>query len=96
MVKDVGVDVMGYYTDNGIYTSKVYVENLAENQQSVIHSRVGAKWQNTVAEGANRMVVSKARTLMIHAALHWPEEEDKTLSPLSLNHAAHLYNHTPN
>jgi hypothetical protein len=40
MAKDVGVDVMGYHTDNGIYTSKSYVENLVQNQQSLRHSRV--------------------------------------------------------
>ena len=96
MAKDVGVDVMSYHTDNGIYTSKAYVVNLVQNQQSIRHSGVGAKWQNGVTEGAIGMVVSKARTLMMHAALHWPEEEDETLWPLSLNHAAHLYNHTPN
>ena len=96
VAKDVGVDVLSYHTDNGIYTSKAYVDNLVQNQQSIRHSGVGAKWQNGAAEGAIGMVVSRARTLMIHAALHWPEEEDETLWPLSLNHAAYLYNHTPN
>ena len=96
VAQDVGVNVLSYHTDNGIYTSKAYVDNLIQHQQSIRHSGVGAKWQNGAAEGAIGMVVSRARTLMIHAALHWPEEEDETLWPLSLNHAAHLYNHTPN
>jgi Reverse transcriptase (RNA-dependent DNA polymerase) len=34
--------------------------------------------------------------MMIHAALHWPEEEDQSLWPLAVSYAAHLYNHTPN
>ena len=34
--------------------------------------------------------------MMIHAALHWPEQDDKCLWPLALNYAAHLYNNTPN
>jgi hypothetical protein len=43
MAKDVGVDVMGYHTDNGIYTSKAKVENLVQSQQSIRHSRSGSK-----------------------------------------------------
>ena len=95
MAKEVGVIVEQYHTDNGIYKSKAYVQELIDNQQSIRYSGVGAKWQAGVAEGAIRIVVSRARTLMIHAALHWPEEEDETLWPLALSHAAHLYNHTP-
>ena len=34
--------------------------------------------------------------MMIHATIMWPEVEDKSLWPLAINHAAHLYNHTPN
>ena len=95
MARDLGVSVSQYHADNGIYNSKAYVQDLIDNEQDIRYSGVGAKWQNGVAEGAIRTVVSKARTLMIHAALHWPEEEDETLWPLALMHAAHLFNHTP-
>ena len=43
-----------------------------------------------------RIIVTKARTMMIHAAVHWPEEEEESLWPLAVLHAAYLYNHTPN
>ena len=33
---------------------------------------------------------------MIHAALYWPEADDKALWSLCVLHAAYLYNHTPN
>ena len=95
MVRDLGVSVSQYHADNGIYNSKAYVQDLIDNQQDIRYSGVGAKWQNGVAEGTIRTVVSKARILMIHAALHWPEEEDETLWPLALTHAAYLFNHTP-
>jgi hypothetical protein len=95
MAKDVGVNITKCHTDNGIYTSKAYVEDLVQKNQFIHHSGVGAKWQNGAAERAIGMVVSKARTLMVHTALHWPKEEDATLWPLSLTHAAHLFNHTP-
>ena len=96
MARDVGVTIEEYHTDNGIYSCQAYVKELADNDQHIRYSGVGAKWQAGAAEGAIRIVVTKARTLMIHAALHWPEEEDETLWPLALSHAAHLYNHTPN
>lgn len=79
MARDVGVDVDQYHTDNGIYTCQAYVQELVNSEQSIRYSGVGAKWQAGAAEGAIRIVVSKARTLMIHAALHCPEEEDENL-----------------
>ena len=91
-----GIDVRSYHTDNGIFKSREFVQEIASNVQQIRYSGVGAKWQNGVAEGAIRILVSKARTAMIHSALHWPEAEDATLWPLALSHAAHLYNHTPN
>jgi hypothetical protein len=72
-------NITKYDTDNRIYTGKAYVEDLVQMNQSIHHSGVGAKWQNVAAEGAIGMVVSKARTLMVHAALHSPKEADDTL-----------------
>ena len=91
-----GVVIDSYHTDNGIFKSKRFLQEIYDNSQSIRFSGVGAKWQNGVAEGAIRIIVSNARTMMIHAALHWPEVEDKSLWPLALSHAAYLYNHTPN
>ena len=91
-----GVIVDSYHTDNGTFKSNRFVEEIKSNVQSIRYSGVGAKWQNGTAEGGIRIIVSKARTMMIHAALHWPEAEDDSLWPLAVNHAVYLYNHTPN
>ena len=96
MCLEQGVIVESYHTDNGIYKSKAFVKEIITNRQGIRFSGVGAKWQNGAAEGAIRIVVSKARTMMIYAALHWPEVDDATLWPLAVSHAAYLYNHTPN
>ena len=72
------------------------MHEIAQNIQDIRYSGVGAKWQNGVAEGGIRIVVSKARTMMIHAALHWPEMENEELWPMALSHAVYLYNNTPN
>jgi hypothetical protein len=91
-----GVVIDSYHTDNGTFKSRRFVEEIRSNVQSIRYSGVGAKWQNGVAEGGIRIIVSRARTMMIHAALHWPDVEDHTLWPLAINHAVYLYNHTPN
>ena len=91
-----GVTAESYHTDNGIYKSRAFTEELVNNFQNIRFSGVGAKWQNGAAEGAIRILVSKARTMMIHAAIHWPEAKDDSLWPMALAHAAHVYNHTPN
>ena len=51
---EMGVTVQHYHTDNGIYWSKAFTEELAQNYQSIQFSGVGAKWQNGVSEGAIR------------------------------------------
>ena len=93
---EMGVVVDAYHTDNGVYKSKAFTEELAQNYQNITFSGVGAKWQNGVSEGAIRIIVSKARTMMIHAHLHWPDVKDDSLWPMAVAHAVHVYNHTPN
>ena len=94
--RDLGVSIESYHTDNGIYSSAAFTQEIAANYQKIKFSGVGAKWQNGVAENAIKIVVSKARTMMIYAALMWPEAKDDSLWPMAVTHAAYLYNHTPN
>lgn len=96
MASNVGVSIKEYHTDNGIYASQAFTQEIVNNSQKIRFTGVGAKWQGGVAEGAIRIIVSKARTMMIHAAVQWPEVEDESLWPLAVLHAAYLYNHTPN
>ena len=91
-----GVSVDAYHTDNGIYKSIDFLHALSTNSQKIAFSGVDAQFQNGIAENAIKTVVSQARTIMLHAALRWPEESNKTLWPLALSQAAHLYNRTPN
>ncbi len=88
--------VQNYHTDNGIYKSKAFTEELARNYQGIRFSGVGAHWQNGQAEGAIRIAVTKAQTMLIQAELMWPEAKDKTLWPMAVSYAAHLYNNLPN
>ena len=59
-------------------------------------SGVGAHHQNGVAERSIRTVTSWARTMMLHAVLHWPEHAHAlSLWPFALQHALWLWNHFP-
>jgi hypothetical protein len=90
-----GVEVKAYHTDNGIFTSKEFMRDLAEKGQGIKMSGVSAQFQNGAAENAIKIVVRNARTMMIHATLRWPGFVEKDLWPMALSHAAYLYNITP-
>ena len=91
-----GVDVQAYHTDNGVFTSKEFMRELAEKGQGITLSGVSAQFQNGAAENAIKIVVRNARTMMIHAALRWPGYSEKDLWPMALSHATYLFNNTPN
>ena len=91
----IGVQVKQYQTDNGVYTSKEFMQTLSDENQTIRLSGVGGHHHNA-AENAIRIIVNKARTMMFHCALCWPSETDLSLWPLAVNYATHLYNHIPN
>jgi hypothetical protein len=91
-----GVLFMSYHTDNGIYTSKELMKELANKEQDMKFSGVSAQFQNGVAENAIKIVTQKARSMMLHAALHWSGYVDQDLWPMAMSHAAYLHNHMPN
>lgn len=95
LARDHGVSIDAYHTDNGVYKSAEFMKELAEKGQGLKFSGVSAQFQNGPAENAIKIVVAKARTMMVHAALRWPAQAKKDLWPMALSHAAHLYNHTP-
>jgi hypothetical protein len=39
--------------------------------------------------------MAMARTMMLHAAIYWPNSADATLWPMAVSHAVFLYNHMP-
>ena len=56
---------------------------------------VGAHHHNGCAERSIQTIMSIARTIMLHAAIHWPDTADPTLWPMAVDHAVYLYNHMP-
>lgn len=62
----------------------------------ICFARVGAHHHNSNAERAIQTIMSIARTMMLHSAIHWPDVADPTLWPLAVLHAVFLHNHVPN
>jgi hypothetical protein len=91
-----GVTIQNYHADNGIFKSHEFVSALELREQRIDYSGVGAHHQNGAAEGSIRIVADRARTMMVHAAIHWPEAADPNLWPFAMKYAAQLYNITPN
>lgn len=52
----------------------VFADALSSEEQELEMSGVGAHHQNGVAERAIQTVTKRARAMMQHSFLHWPEE----------------------
>ena len=91
-----GHSVEMYLGDNGVYRSKEFRDDLKARGQTMEFCGVGAHHQNGVAERAIRTVSESARTMMIHAAIHWPGNVDLSLWPMAVEYAVHVYNMLPN
>lgn len=95
--RDHGVLVQRYQTDNGSsFTSAAFAERLKDFAQIIRFAGVGAHHHNGVAERGIQTVMSIARTMMLHAAIHWPEVAEPRLWPMAVEHAVYLHNHVPN
>jgi hypothetical protein len=97
MARDSGVIPQSYLSDNGgCFTSAKFTEHLGTLKQVVKFAGVGAHHHNGHAERAIQMIMSIARTMMLHSAVHWPDVADSTLWLMVVPHASFLHNHVPN
>ena len=96
MCRDHGVIPQAYHSDNGSsFTSKGFTAKLLEFAQVTSFAGAGAHHHNGTAERAIQTIMSMSRTMMLHAAIHWPDVADPTLWPMAVAHAVYLYNHMP-
>ena len=96
MARDFSVSIKKYHADNMPFGNGDFVRSVEDSGQPIKFSGVGAHHQNGVAERAIQTMSSWARTMLLHATIHWPEAEHLHLWPLALQHAAYLWNHLPN
>ena len=55
-----GISILKYRGDNGVFKSKQFKEDLATRHQTMSYSRVGAHGQNCVAERGMPTVANSA------------------------------------
>ena len=67
-----GVVIKLYHTDNGIFNSSEFMEEVLKKQQKIRFSEAGASHQNGAAERVIKTVVIMARTILMNAALRCP------------------------
>ncbi len=91
-------EVKHYHGDNGIFSAEEYHRDCDEKGQSQSFSGVGAQHQNARAEQAIQTIMYMARTLMVHASLHWTERGSDNLSlwSFAVKHSVWIYNRVPN
>ena len=83
-------------SDNGkAFSSKDFTDHLAQFYQISKFAGVGAHHHNAQAERSIRTIMSIARTMLIHAGIHWPDMARTSLWPMAVKHACLLWNHVP-
>lgn len=96
IARDSGVIIQSYTSDNGSAFSSVdFNKELAEFKQTVRFAGVGAHHHNGVAERNIQSIMCMARTMMLHAAIRWPETADTSLWPMAVDYAVYVHNHLP-
>jgi hypothetical protein len=86
------VRVRHYHCDNGVFNSDEWKEHANQRHQGLSYSSVGAHHQNGVAERMIRTIVSRARTMLLHATGLWPDVIYTALWPSATKYAVDLHN----
>jgi len=96
VARNMGIIPQSYATDNSTaFTAAKFAEHLLEFKQVNQFAGVGAHHHNGSAERAIGVIMSIARTMMMHSAIHWPDMADPSLWPMAVTHAVFIYNHMP-
>ena len=90
-----GVTIKHYHCDNGIFRSRDFVHHAHRKKQTVTFCGVDAHHQNGIAEHRIRQLSDSARTQLLHAMTHNPNQVTAQLWPHALKHANHLFNALP-
>ena len=90
-----GVRIKEFHSDNGVFVSDQFRDDIIRKDQMLRLSGVGSQHQNGKAERSIRTVFSLARAMLIHSALYWPDSHDLSHWPMAVNHAVWILNNLP-
>ena len=95
LAREYGVTIQAYHADNSPFGNADFVRSIEDNGQTIKFSGVGAHHQNGIAERTIKTISSWARTMLLHATIHWPEQNHLPLWPYAFEHAVFLWNNLP-
>ena len=96
MCRNFGVISQQYMTDNvSTFISESFNTHLAAFKHHIRFTGAGSQYHNGHAEQSIQTIVSILRTMMLHAAIHWPDISDAALWPMTVSRAVFLWNYTP-
>jgi hypothetical protein len=87
-----GVNISHIRADNGAYTAKILADDCRKKQQTLSFCAVGAHWQNGVAERFIGTLVTRARTILLHAMSKWPQVVTESMWPFALRYMVNFHN----
>jgi transposase InsO family protein len=77
LCQDSGIIAQSFLTNNGAaFTSREFAAQLAKFEQVICFAGTGAHHHNAIAERNIQTIMSIARTMMLHLAIHWPNVAD--------------------
>jgi len=89
------VTVRHYHADNGIFSSKAFIDEINQRGQTITFCAVNAHHQNGKAEKRIRDLQESARTMLLHARQRWPEAVTANLWPFAIRYANDMFNAAP-
>jgi hypothetical protein len=95
MCLDNGILVQDYLTDSGAFKANKFVKHINETHQLLRLCGTNAHHKNVVAERAIQTIINIARSMILHASMHWKDGIDASLWPQSVTYATHVSNTTP-
>jgi hypothetical protein len=84
-----------YHTDMGVFCSKAFRDSCSLCGQGIRYSGVNAHHQNGIDKRYIHTITERARTMLIHAMVSWPEIVHENLWPFALRLAVAIHNATP-
>ena len=94
--RDHGVIPENYRADqHSSFKSAAFRDHLSKFEQTIRFAGTGGHHSNGMAEKAIQDIMASARTMMLHAAILWPDVADAQLWPMAVDHAVFIHNHLP-
>ena len=89
-----GIVIESYSMDNGsAFKSEAFRDHVSSVDQTTFFSGAGSHHHNGRAEVNVKIIMALARTMKLHAAIHWSDVADPTLWPMAVRQACWIWNH---